>query len=392
MSAGKPLRNHGSDPVLAHYSSEACQQYSIEPLRSTEGVPSLKEDWNRLSETSEEPNVFMTYDWFWAWNQCRAREYHRGLRRPEILVLKKDGVIAGIAPLIYRESSRFGFRVRMLESLASPADYYDVVVGNDPQGQIEAVTNYFAQTSDRWDFIDLRSLRETGNVKPLLARALSRTKFIYRIPPEERCPYLVIDAPWSVMATKLSRHARHHMRTQQKRLDLMRAEGLRVRIVENPQDETGLLGRLTALESQKRIRGGPMPPFLAKHPEVFQLLFDTLGRRGWMYIALMELSDHLLAWQLGFRCGKRLWDYSKAYDRSFSRLSPGTMLFPAVVDYGFSHGYREYDFLRDDEEPYKLRWSTASHETFRLQIWSRRLMRQAHLAWGAVHRLISSGE
>jgi hypothetical protein len=398
MSAGKPLRNHGSDPVLAHYSSEARQQYSIEPLRSAEGVPSLKEDWNRLSETSEEPNVFMTYDWFWAWNQRRAREYHRGLRRPEILVLKKDGVIAGIAPLIYRESSHFGFRVRMLESLASPADYYDVVVGNNPAGQIEAVVNFFAQTRDRWDFVDLKSLRETGNVQNLIERAVSRARLIYHILPEDRCPYLPIDAPWPVMLSRLSRSTcgpvdgLRTLRKKQHRLERMSAEGLRVRIIENPQDEPGLLEKLTTLESQKRIRGRPMPPFLGKYPEVFQFLFDTLGPRGWIYVALMELRDQPLAWLMGFRSGKKLWGYQTACDRSFPRLSPGTMLIPAVLDYGFSHGYREYDFLRDDEEPYKLRWSTASHETFRLQIWSRRSMRQAHLAWGVMHRLFSRSD
>ncbi len=135
-----------------------------------------------------------------------------------------------------------------------------------------------------------------------------------------------------------------------------------------------------------------MAPFLAQYREVFQSLFDSLGPRGWVYVALMELGDRPLAWLMGFRCGKRLWAYQTAYDRSFSRLSPGTMLIPAVLDYGFSHGYGEYDFLRDDEEPYKLRWSTGCHETFGLQIWSRRWTRGAHLAWGAVFRLFRASE
>ena len=42
-----------------------------------------------------------------------------------------------------------------------------------------------------------------------------------------------------------------------------------------------------------------------------------------------------------------------------------------MLDYAFQQGYREYDFLRG-EEPYKLLWSTASHRTFRLLIWSKR--------------------
>jgi len=398
MPAGKQPCNLEPGLIPAHYSSEASQCYSVERITSEEDLSSLQRDWNRLSETAELPNVFMTFDWFRAWNQRRAQEHRSGLRRLEVLVLKKDGAVAGIAPLICRESSRFGFIVRRLESLASPADYYDFVVGGDPAGQIEAIVDFLAQTRDRWDLVDLRALRKTGNGQALIESSLSHTNLTYRILLEDRCPYLPIDAPWAVMLSRLSRSAcgivdgLRTLRKKQHRLNRMSAEGLRVRIVEDPQDEPALLEKLIALESQKHIEGESMAPLLAKYPEVFQSLFDTLGPRGWIYVALMELGDRPLAWLMGFRCGKKLWAYQTAYDRSFSRLSPGTMLIPAVLDYGFSHGYEEYDFLRDDEEPYKMRWSTGCHETFRLQVWSRRWIRQAHLAWGAVCRLIGPSE
>ena len=391
MSPGKPPCNLEPGPIPTPSPTSASQPYSIEPIRSEEALSSLQEDWNRLSETAGLPNVFMTFDWFRAWNRRRAQEHRKGQRRPEVLVLRKERAVAGIAPLIYRATSRFGFPVRRLESLASPADYTDVVVGNDPAGQIEAIVDFLAQTKDEWDMVDLKSLRETGNVRALIERSLSHTSLTYRILPGDRCPYLPIDAPWSVMVSRLSRHARHRMRTQQKRLDLMSTQGLRVRVIENPQDEPGLLEKLIALESQKHIDGRLMASFIARFPEVFQSLFDTLGPRGWIYVALMELGDRPLAWLMGFRCGKRLWGYQRAYDHSFSRLSPGTMLFLTVLDYGFSHGYGEYDFLTGDE-PYKMAWSADSHKTFRLQIWNRRWTRGAHLAWGAVFRLFRASE
>jgi CelD/BcsL family acetyltransferase involved in cellulose biosynthesis len=392
MPSGKPPCNLDSGPIPSHSLTGASQRYSIEPLRSEEALSTLQKDWDRLSETAELPNVFMTYGWFRAWSQRRAQEHRKGRRRPEVLVLKREGAIVGIAPLIYLETTRFGFVMRRLESLASPADYSDLVVGDDPAGQIEAIVDYLAQTKDQWDLVDLRSLRETGNLQALIESALSHTNLIYRILPQDRCPYLPIDAPWSEMAGRLSRHARHHMRSRQKRLDLMRPEGLRVRIVEDPQDEPELLRKLIDLERQKQVDGKLMAPFIAKFPEVFQYLFDRLGRQGWLYVALMELGDRPIAWQLGFRCGKRLWDYAKAYDRSFSRFSPGTMLFPVILDYGFSHGYVEYDFLRDDEEPYKLRWNTGCHETIRLQIWNRRWIAWAYRVWGGAYRRFAPRE
>jgi CelD/BcsL family acetyltransferase involved in cellulose biosynthesis len=283
-----------------------------------------------------------------------------------------------------------------MEFVGTQADYNDFVLGNDPAGQSEAIVDFLAQTQDQWDLIDLRDLHETGSTIALIEKALSHAGLIYRILPEERCPYLPIDAPSSVIVSRLSRSARHTLQNQQRRLERMRAEGLRVRTIENPQEEPGLLEKLIALESQKHVHGELSQPFIAAYPEVFQSLFDTLGPRGWIYVALMELGDRAVAWQLGFRCGKRLWDYNKAYDHTFSRLSPGTMLIPAILDYGFSHGYQEFDFLRG-EESYKMRWSTGFHQTYRLLVWGRRWTSRARALIyldlkTAVYRLLGKGE
>lgn len=363
--------DQGPDPTPDPSLIKTTPGYSVEVVTTEEGLSSLEEEWNRLSNTAPFPNVFMTFDWFRAWNRRFAQEERSSRRHPSVLVLKRDGSITGISPLIRRTASRFGLAVRKVEFVESQADYNDFVWGDDPAGQIDAILNFLAQTNDQWDLVDLRALRETGNIVALLEGALSRTKLMYRVlPEEERCPYLPIDAPWAVMLSKFSPHPRHNLRTQQNRLDRMSAQGLRVRIIENPQDEPRLLEKLIALDRQKHVHGELSQPFIAKYPEVFQSLFDTLGPRGWVYVALMELGDRPLGSLVGFRCGKNLWAYQTAYDRSFSRLSPGTMLVPALIDYGFSHGYNEYDFLRG-EEAYKMRWSTGFHRSYRLLIWSR---------------------
>jgi CelD/BcsL family acetyltransferase involved in cellulose biosynthesis len=360
------------DPPPDSSSVKTRPRYSVEPITAEEGLANLEEDWNRLSETAEQPNVFMTFDWFRIWNQRITQDDCGGQRRPNVLVLKKDGAIAGISPLIHRTASRFGLVVRKLEFVGRQADYNDLVVGDDTEGQTEAVVDFLARTRGDWDLIDLRDLRVTGNALPLIEAALKRARLSYRVlPEEERCPFLVIDGPWSMMVSRFSPSSRHVFRNQQSRLDRMSAEGLRVRIIENPHEEPGLLEKLISLESQKHVHGELSQPFIAKYPEVFRSLFETLGPRGWLYVALMELGERPLAWRLGFRCGKKLWGFLTAYDHTFSRFSPGTMLVPALIDYGFSHGYNEYDFLRG-EESYKMRWTTDYHQNYRLLIWSRR--------------------
>jgi CelD/BcsL family acetyltransferase involved in cellulose biosynthesis len=96
-----------------------------------------------------------------------------------------------------------------------------------------------------------------------------------------------------------------------------------------------------------------------------------MGSRSLLYVALVEQDESTIAFQMGFRCGRKLWDYMTGYDPSFARFSPGKILLPHVWDYGYSRGYHEFDFL-SGEEPYKMRWSTGCHEKFRMRIWNRR--------------------
>lgn len=356
-------------PAPASFSRKAGPRYCVEQIVTEAGISSLEADWNRLSEAAELPNVFMTFGWFRAWNRRFAQEDPH--RRPNILVLRQDQEVMGISPFVLRTCSRFGFVVRKIEFVGNQADYNDFVLGGDAPGQIEAVARFLAQTSDEWDLVELTDLREAGGQIPRIECALSHANLLYRILPEQTgCPHLLIAADSSTLMNKLSGHVR---RTLRKRMERASARGLRVRIIENPHQEPGLLDTLIDLERGKQSVWGP---FIGKYPAVFRSLFDALGPRGWLYVALLEQENDPVAYQLGFRCGNKLWDYSKAYDRSFSRFAPGTILVHEILDYGFSRGYEEYDFLRG-EEPYKKVWSTGCHRGFRLLIWNGRWVSRA---------------
>ena len=190
------------DPSGDGSSVAATQGYTVEPITTDNGLANLKDEWNRVSVSADQPNVFTTCDWFRIWNQHTSQE--GDIRRPNVLVVRKNGVVVALSPLIYREAARFGCAVRKLEFVGRQADYNDLVVGNDLAAQTDVLVDFLARTRDKWDLIELRDLRETGNTLTLLERTLSRAGLIYRVRPEERCPYLAIDGPWSKMLNRLS--------------------------------------------------------------------------------------------------------------------------------------------------------------------------------------------
>jgi CelD/BcsL family acetyltransferase involved in cellulose biosynthesis len=356
------LSRQGNDSL----DRKAANPYTIDLISTEKALSALEADWNRLSEAAEQPNAFMTYGWFRAWTRRRTAEYPAGRFVPNVLVLSEGSSVVGIAPLVRRISSRIGIRVRRLEFATNHADYNELLLGTDSTGLTDEVMHFLARTTSQWDLIDLRDMRDTGETIGPIKSALERAGLLYAILPENHaCPYLPIDRDDVGSLKRLSGHVR---RTLRRRRERAAAEGLRVRIIENPQDEPKLLEKLTALDWQKHIYRSS-PAFISNYPEVLQSLFDSLGPRGWLYVALLELEERPIAFQFGFRCGDKLWDYTKAYDRSFSRFAPGILILPSLLEFGLEHGYREYDFLRGEEE-YKKIWSTGSHSRFRLLIWN----------------------
>jgi CelD/BcsL family acetyltransferase involved in cellulose biosynthesis len=347
-------------------SVKADDRYSVEAVVTEAGLDELEDDWNRLSESSDSPNIFTTYGWYRAWLRRLVADEGRERLQPYVLAIKRDEAIVGIAPLVRRVVSRLGFRVRKVEFLTHHADYNDLIIGADQEGQIVAIVEFLARTTRQWEFIDLKDIRETQDAQVLIKNILVQASLPYRTLPEgDPCPYVQTDGG---AASSINRLSRQERRTLRKRSERAATEGLRTRIIENPENEPDMLKKLMALDHEKHLHR-LSPSFFGTYPEVFQALIDNLGPRGWLYVALLELGSRPIAFQFGFRCGSKLWAYATAYDRSFARLGPGTLLLPAQLDYGFEHGYCEYDFLKGDD-PHKTLWSTGLHHRVRFLIWN----------------------
>ena len=279
-------------------------------------------------------------------------------------------MVSGIVPLVGSVSSKFGLSLCRLHfaSLDHEWDYNDLVMGDDIPGQTVALAQYLRREARAWDFIDLRDLRDTGESLARIESALKDAGLSYRVfPEEERCPFMPIEGSWQETIQNHSRYTRRALRKFAEKAQ----EGFRIRVIEDPSREPDLLQRMIDLEAQKHVGGQPSIPFLGRHEAVFQSLFQTLGPKGWIAVVVLERDDALIASNFLYRCGKKLWGYLTAYDHAYADLSPGMVLIPAVIDYGFANGFNEFDFM-NGEEPYKMRWATGFHQAYRLVIWNQR--------------------
>ena len=279
-------------------------------------LPHWKVSGNRLSASTESMNVFTTYDWFRAWTERAISEEGAGRIQPHVLLIKRQGEVMGVAPLVRRVISRFGFSLHKLEFATYHSDYNDLVVGKDVRALTRGVMKYLADNPQDWDLIDLKELRHEGSrIVDSNAAALSTGILCCIYSELDGCPFLPIDGPWSeIWKSRKLNFAQRVVR----RIGARAEDGFRIRVVEQPPLENGLLDRIIEIESQKRIGGQPLEAFVGKYREVFQSLFESLsGPRGLMSIVLIERNAELVAYMILVQVRKETMGLS---DRLQSRV------------------------------------------------------------------------
>jgi CelD/BcsL family acetyltransferase involved in cellulose biosynthesis len=335
-------------------------------VSTTEGLAALGPDWRRLAETSAIPNVFVTFEWAWAWWQHIGR--HRLDTRMFVVRIHRDGVTTGVVPLVLRRQRHLGVPVRRFEFLGGElVDYGDLLLSGDPPEQARALALFLRTASREWDVAELRNITPAAGTPDLLAGALRAAGLTHRRAPDGVCPYLPISRDWPSYLAVLSGRTRKKLRANFRGLQRSGPGCVRIRIVHEMNDE--VFCRMMELEAQRVGRKGEQVAWLNGYPHFSRSLIDSLSSHGALYVALMEAGNELVAYQVGFRCGRKMWLYDTAFNERYGSCSPGVILLTRVLEYAFEHGCEEYDFLLGDEE-YKRRWATHLRQNEQIRVWS----------------------
>jgi CelD/BcsL family acetyltransferase involved in cellulose biosynthesis len=347
----------------------ADSKYQVTLIQTEAQLWELGPEWRRLSLQCA-PNVFTSFEWIWSWwLKFGKGEAERGLRRLHIVAARERDRLAAIIPLVIRNSAHAGALTRILEFPDILfADYMDPIVGVDGAGALIAIFEYLARLRS-WDLLLLRRIRPSARLVDALDNALQSSSLEYRRREDETYLRLPIQTSWEGMLQSRSPSSRAAYRVKANRL--AKSAQLRVRVLPTIAGDPSLIDRILAVESKKQLAGKPAPATLGLNPDCeafFRHLICGLNAGDWLYAAVMEDEQRLVAYELGFRSDMELWSYTKSYDPAYAYYSPGTMLAAAVIDYGFQNGFRAYDTLRGLEE-FKRRLGGMPRASVRFDIW-----------------------
>ena len=295
----------------------------------TEVDDSVRRTWSTLAAAAENP--FATPEWHGAW--LRTHPGTTGF----VLSVRCGGQQIGVLPLVVREQR--GVRVVRppggdLGDFSGPA-----CRPRDARAVGAAVRGALPDVLGPRDVLLAERCVVGSGWHGAITAAEARTAVVR--PWRSGSTMVEVALPRDGSAVRRGRDRREIGRLSRR---LVEQHGVRLRTSSTTTLERDVL----ALVELRRWRWG-----LAAGPTEEAFLVDvtrSAARAGFLRLWLLEDDRHVVAALLGWSLSGRTFAHLMAFDGSFARSGPGTVLLARAVEAAVAAGDHTFDFLRGDEQ------------------------------------------
>jgi CelD/BcsL family acetyltransferase involved in cellulose biosynthesis len=349
--------------------------HSIKTIRSLGKLQHYSEDWNKLLNKSPNNNVFLTWEWVSTW----ADVYLENNELLTIIVYEGEE-IAAIAPF-WVESIRFSgiLQLKVLKFLGSGdvcVDYPDLILKAENVTALAKVIwdHLFGPLRREWDIFEYY---EVPNNSPVLdafcklsdidSRCIKRELIDYSI-----CPYISLPESWNEYLQNFSQKGRYSINFSKKRLE---QQGKMVlRFCEDANDLPGEMQKLITLKRKSVTGAGEQGNFATQEFERFHHhIARKFLEKGLLFLCSIQISGKHVGSFYGFKYNNTLYNYMISVERGiYKRVSIGRALLAYCIEEAIKNNYREFDFLRGDEN-YKYDWTKLDRRNLSQRIYNRKV-------------------
>lgn len=293
----------------------------------------LKPTWQKLFPESAASNVFLAPEWQYNWWQI----FSDG-RELMLLSVGRDGVTAGVAPLMRQDSSLY------LVCDKDLFDYTDIVV---PRGQEAPVVTAILDHLDSldWKALDLQPVLASSCIMGQLVPQARQRGWSVAISQEDVSPRLELPSSWDEYLNLLDKKQRHELRRKIRRLH----EGNEIRFYATDGKE-GLERDLDDFFRMFTISRQDKAEFMTQErASFFKSICQAMAHKGYLKLFFLEVNGTRVAVCLCFDFQGQLYLYNSGYDPDYSSLSVGLIAKAYCIKEGISLGRKTFDFLRGPE-------------------------------------------
>ena len=324
----------------------------------------LEDQWPVLLDKSKSDYVCMTFQWFKSWWVGFGKDKHLS-----ILLVKEDGGLIGLAPLMISHAKLRGFPIRVVEFIQNRnSPRCDFIIMKKNQEVVKAMVDYLVANKSKWDVIDLLNMPQESDNFSTLENCLRNHGLLFGVKKGLLSPFIPIDSDWRTFFSSRSKKFQKVLRNKVNRMERLGAYNISK--IDKESELDGVLNticKISANSWKARLKED-----IAATPEN-RIFFEELSRncsnKGWLNIWLLDVDGKAIAYEYHLRYKGRLYGLRADYEEEYGESSPGSVLDMNVVKHAFESGIKEYD-LCGSNDFYKNNWTETCRPHVRFLIFN----------------------
>ena len=314
---------------------DIADEYSIEVLRNGAAIDALAREWNDLPQSQANP--LLAPDWF-------AVAAHTFETPTETLVLRRRGVLAGVAPL--GTDLRAG--VARLQPLGVRALHEPSGLLYRDADALDAICKVLID--QRRPFI-LQRMPIADPLRVALTRAAKRRGLLFEIAtPGSPTVNFAGDGDVAAFEARLSSRRRQDYRRARRGLERLGPVTFDLRVPSVDSVAAELEEAMHIEASSWKSRGGSTLLHTGRLRPFFHEYARRMAGNGQMRIAFLRVGGIGIAMQLLIEHASRFWIYKVGYDEKWAEHSPGVQLMWDVMRYACESRIEGVELLGKMEE------------------------------------------
>lgn len=335
---------------------------NLNVITDMDGLVSLKDDWNRLFEQSNSRNIFVSWDWCYAWWKHFGSSF-----RLYTMVVTDGSSIKAIAPLMEGEGTILSGGKRIISFLGDSmmADYMDILATGDKVRHIGILLEHLFQR-EGWGIIRLgRFLEPESSLEVVLEGVRTADKkALVRL--DCVSPYVEIQGGWEAYYAGLSKKLKQDIRTSVNKLNKLG----QFRYV--PQEQISSAKALETLyglhANRQKDKVGDSIFKDSSNRAFIEEVVENFGKKGWSDVSALELNGEYVSVALSLRCGGTYYYWIPTFDEKFGNISLGKLHIFSILKDAFENRTIRFDFMIGDEK-YKYLWTSQSWPNYEVIIY-----------------------
>ncbi|MEH6648946.1 MAG: GNAT family N-acetyltransferase [Motiliproteus sp.] len=332
----------------------------LEPILVVTGynrLEQLPQGFQDLLALKEQETIFLGHDWFANFCSTVASDPNS----VQFFCLEDaEGNALAMLPMWRSNATFHGVKVRKLTGLSNYySPIFDVILDRKRISREQAYAqfiSYIWKNVKNWDLIDIHPITAESRDDLLKNMRLKFIAFDYYITQNyyhQRC-----ESYKSYLADRPSRIVNTLKRKSKK---LKTAEGYSIAVYSSPKEIESKLKDYHRIYSKSWKIDEPYPDFING-------LANMCASRGLLRLGFLEVADVIVAVQFWIVANDTAYIYKLAYDKNYSKYSPGTILTASMIEKSIEiDKVNKIDFLTG-QDAFKKDWMELKRNLYGVQV------------------------